>query len=97
MQGKVGLDIGCGAGAITLHVLERLGLVHVTGYDVEQPVIAAANMCAGDLGLAARAAFVQALPLARTMWKKIRTWEAMLAVLATGEHCPAHLRACKPK
>jgi phosphoethanolamine N-methyltransferase len=29
--------------------------------------------------------------------KNIRTWEAMLAVLATGEHCPTSLRASKPQ
>jgi SAM-dependent methyltransferase len=28
--------------------------------------------------------------------RQIRTWEAMLVVLATGEHCPHHLRARKP-
>jgi phosphoethanolamine N-methyltransferase len=219
MKGKAGLDIGCGAGAITLHVLDRLGLAHITGYDVEQPVVAAAKKRAAAAGLTSRAAFVQAPPgplpfadasfdlvfskdalihvadkeslfveifrvlqpggvfaasdwlighdgapsaqmaayiaaeglsfgmasprrytrametagfvevstVSRNAWyreqaaielerlrgplyakavaavgqayveKNIRTWEAMLAVLATGEHCPTHLRAQKPR
>lgn len=29
--------------------------------------------------------------------KNIRTWEAMLEVLASGEHCPTHLRAYRPQ
>lgn len=28
--------------------------------------------------------------------RQIRTWEAMVAVLATGEHCPHHFRARRP-
>jgi phosphoethanolamine N-methyltransferase len=28
--------------------------------------------------------------------KNIRTWSLMIPVLASGEHCPTHLRATKP-
>ncbi|MBZ9806300.1 methyltransferase domain-containing protein [Mesorhizobium sp. BR1-1-9] len=39
LAGKTILDIGCGSGGITLHLIERHGAAHVTGFDVERPVI----------------------------------------------------------
>src|SRR6185312_2067543 len=39
LAGKTLLDIGCGAGGVTLHLASKHGLAHATGYDVEKPVI----------------------------------------------------------
>ena len=50
MTGKDGLDLGCGAGGITLHVAGRLGLRSMVGFDVEAPVIAAARARAAAAG-----------------------------------------------
>jgi phosphoethanolamine N-methyltransferase len=62
LAGKVLLDIGCGAGGVTLHLAEKHGLAHATGYDVERPVIEAARSHAAALGLCGRAHFVQVPP-----------------------------------
>lgn len=43
LAGKRVLDIGCGAGGVTLHLAASHGAGHATGYDVELPVIAAAR------------------------------------------------------
>jgi phosphoethanolamine N-methyltransferase len=62
LMGKTVLDIGCGAGGITLHLVERHGAAHATGYDVEEPVIVAARQRAWERGLSQRVDFVQAPP-----------------------------------
>ena len=62
LEGKTILDIGCGSGGITLHLVERHGAAHATGFDVEQPVIETARQRAAARGLADRASFVQAPP-----------------------------------
>jgi phosphoethanolamine N-methyltransferase len=62
LAGKILLDIGCGAGGVTLHLVERHGLTHATGYDVERPVIEAARRHAAARGLSGRAQFVEAPP-----------------------------------
>lgn len=62
LNGKTILDIGCGSGGITLHLIERHGAAHATGFDVEQPVIEAARRRAEVRRLANRASFVQAAP-----------------------------------
>ncbi|CAH2400225.1 class I SAM-dependent methyltransferase [Mesorhizobium escarrei] len=62
LNGKSILDIGCGSGGITLHLLERHGAAHVTGFDVERPVIEAARQRAAARGLSDRANFVQTPP-----------------------------------
>src|SRR4051812_37630436 len=62
LRGKRILDIGCGSGGIALHLIERHGAGHVTGFDVEGPVIAAARERARSKGLATRAAFVHGPP-----------------------------------
>lgn len=59
---RVVLDIGCGAGGITLHLAEKHGAAEVTGFDVEEPVIAAARRRSAEKGLADRVRFVQAPP-----------------------------------
>ncbi|MBS3648117.1 methyltransferase domain-containing protein [Pseudaminobacter sp. 19-2017] len=62
LHGKSALDIGCGSGGIALHLLERHGAAHVTGFDVEQPVVEQARKRAAERGLSVRAEFVQAPP-----------------------------------
>jgi len=62
IEGKTVLDIGCGAGGITLHLVERHGASHATGFDVEQPVIEAARLRAERRGLSGQTSFVQAPP-----------------------------------
>jgi phosphoethanolamine N-methyltransferase len=41
-------------------------------------------------------AMFERLTSAGEIARQIRTWEAMQVVLATGEHCPHHIRAWKP-
>lgn len=62
VAGKTILDVGCGSGGITLHLVERHGAAHATGFDVEPPVIAAARARADRRGLADKTRFVQAPP-----------------------------------
>jgi phosphoethanolamine N-methyltransferase len=61
-QGKRILDIGCGSGGIALHLIERHGAGHVTGFDVEGPVIAAARQRAARKGLSTRTEFIHGPP-----------------------------------
>jgi ubiquinone/menaquinone biosynthesis C-methylase UbiE len=62
LTGKKVLDIGCGAGGITMHLVEKHGAAQAIGFDVEVPVIATARKRAADRGLQDRLRFVQALP-----------------------------------
>jgi SAM-dependent methyltransferase len=62
LKGKSVLDVGCGAGGIALHLVEHHDAGHVTGFDIEEPVIRAARVRAAARGLADRATFVQAPP-----------------------------------
>lgn len=59
LAGKQVLDLGCGAGGISLQIAERHG-ARVTGFDVELPVIEAARRRAA--GSAADIRFVQGPP-----------------------------------
>src|SRR3954453_6398093 len=43
LKGKTILDIGCGAGGITLHLVARHNAARATGFDVEKPVIETAR------------------------------------------------------
>lgn len=78
------LDIGCGSGGISLHLLERHGAGHVTGFDVEAPVIEAARMRAQKRGLSQRATFVQGppgpLPFADARFDVVFSKDALLHV-----------------
>ena len=56
------LDVGCGAGGIAIHLVERHGAAKVTGIDVEKPVIEAARRHAAEKGLADRIELVHAAP-----------------------------------
>jgi phosphoethanolamine N-methyltransferase len=62
LDGKSVLDIGCGAGGITLHLVEKHACGHATGLDVERPVIGAARARAARRGLSDRVDFVHATP-----------------------------------
>jgi ubiquinone/menaquinone biosynthesis C-methylase UbiE len=62
LEGSHVLDIGCGSGGIALHLVDKHRAGHVTGFDVERPVIAAARHRAQKRGLADRTDFVQARP-----------------------------------
>lgn len=62
LNGKTILDIGCGAGGITLHLVARHGAARATGFDVEKPVIETARRRAAGRGLEGRVSFVQAPP-----------------------------------
>jgi len=62
LAGQTVLDLGCGSGGISLHLLKKHNAAHVTGFDVEEPVIRHAVDRATLLGLSDRASFVQAPP-----------------------------------
>jgi ubiquinone/menaquinone biosynthesis C-methylase UbiE len=62
LEGKRVLDIGCGSGGVTLYLLQKHKAAHVTGFDVEEPVIRHAIERAALFGLTAQASFVQAAP-----------------------------------
>ena len=62
LTAKAVLDIGCGAGGVALDLVRRHGAGHVTGFDVEEPVVAHARRRASGARLSDRASFVQAPP-----------------------------------
>lgn len=62
IAGRSVLDIGCGSGGIALHLIAAHGAGHVTGFDVEGPVIERARAQAEAKGLASRTTFVQGAP-----------------------------------
>lgn len=62
LAGRAVLDIGCGSGGIALHLARAHHAAHVTGFDVEEPVIAHARRAAEASGLSDRVTFVQAPP-----------------------------------
>ncbi|MEO5757505.1 MAG: methyltransferase domain-containing protein [Mesorhizobium sp.] len=84
LSGKTILDIGCGSGGITLHLVEHHGAAHATGFDVEHPVIEAARRRAAARGLTDRARFVQAppgrLPFADASFDVVFSKDALLHV-----------------
>ena len=62
LEGKTILDVGCGAGGITLHLVARHSAARATGFDVEKLVIETARRGAIRQGLEGRVNFVQAPP-----------------------------------
>jgi phosphoethanolamine N-methyltransferase len=62
LAGKAVLDIGCGAGGIAVHLAQSHGAGHVTGFDVEAPVIEAARRRAAARVLSERLSFVLGAP-----------------------------------
>lgn len=61
MAGKRVLDLGCGAGGVTLHIARTYHPLGITGFDVEAPVIFHARQAADRAGLAG-VSFIQAPP-----------------------------------
>ncbi|MEI2301792.1 class I SAM-dependent methyltransferase [Ensifer sp. MJa1] len=59
--GKRVLDLGCGAGGVTLHIARTYRPAAITGFDVEAPVIAHAREAAERAGFAG-VSFIQAPP-----------------------------------
>ncbi len=84
LSGKTVLDIGCGSGGIALHLVEKHGAAHATGFDVELPVIEAARRRAESRGLSGRASFVHAppgpLPFADASFDTVFSKDALLHV-----------------
>lgn len=62
LAGKRGVDIGCGSGGVTAHLVARHDAARMTGFDVEGPVIEAARALAGRKGLGNRLDFVHGAP-----------------------------------
>lgn len=62
LDGRRVLDIGCGAGGATFHLVTRHKAGHATGFDVEGPVIRTARERADRAGLAGRIDFVHGAP-----------------------------------
>ncbi len=60
--GKHVLDIGCGSGGVTAFLATEFPLAHITGFDVEGPVIAAARQRAAQNGLTDQVSFVRGAP-----------------------------------
>ena len=56
------LDVGCGLGAIDLLLVERFGAAHVTGIDVEAPLVARAAARVEAAGLSHRISIRRASP-----------------------------------
>ena len=54
IEGARVLDVGCGLGAIDVLLVERFGAAHVTGIDVEAPLVARATDRVEAAGLADR-------------------------------------------
>ncbi|MER9025516.1 methyltransferase domain-containing protein [Mesorhizobium sp. M0815] len=83
LAGKTVLDMGCGSGGITLHLIERHRAAHLTGFDVERPVIETARKRAAARGLARRADFQAApgpLPFADGAFDVVFSKDALLHV-----------------
>ena len=91
-----GLDFGMASPAAYRRALEATGFVDVALENRNGWYLGTArdelDRLRGSLGERIAAALG-----ADEVARQIRTWEAMLVVLATGEHCPHHLRACKPR
>ncbi|SEK58807.1 phosphoethanolamine N-methyltransferase [Roseovarius nanhaiticus] len=62
LRGKRVLDIGCGSGAITLSLTEAHGAAHVTGIDVEDDVVEAAQTRIAKAGAEDRVTIEKVVP-----------------------------------
>lgn len=59
---KTVLDLGCGAGGVSLHIAKKYSPAEVVGYDIEQPVIDHARTAAAREGLSSRVRFIAGSP-----------------------------------
>lgn len=84
LTGKRVLDVGCGSGGITVHLIRAHDAGHATGFDVEAPVIAAAGKRAQRADIADRVAFVHGdpgpLPFADSSFDIVFSKDALLHV-----------------
>jgi ubiquinone/menaquinone biosynthesis C-methylase UbiE len=84
LSGRQVLDLGCGAGGITLHIARTYAPAQITGFDVEMPVIARARVAAEKAGLSGRVSFVQAaagtLPFADGSFDLVFSKDALVHV-----------------
>ena len=62
IEGARILDVGCGLGAIDVLLVERFGAAHVTGIDVEAPLVAKATARVAAAGLADRVSIRRVSP-----------------------------------
>ena len=89
------LEFGMASPAAYRHALEAAGFVDVALNNRNRWYLSTAEVelarLRGPVGERAKGI----LGAAETA-RQIRTWEAMLVVLASGEHCPHHFRARKP-
>ncbi|PBB19271.1 methyltransferase domain-containing protein [Mesorhizobium sp. WSM4313] len=100
LKGKTILDIGCGAGGITLHLAATHGASQATGFDVEKPVIETARRGAIRQGLDDRVGFVQAppgpLPFTYASFDAVFSKDALLHVPDKDSLFAAIFRVLKP-
>lgn len=100
LAGKCVLDVGCGAGGVTMHLATVHGSGHVTGFDVEAPVIEAARRRAEALGLTDRVSFVLGapgpLPFADASFDVVFSKDALLHVLDKDALFSEIFRVLKP-
>jgi phosphoethanolamine N-methyltransferase len=84
LTGRHVLDLGCGSGGIALHFIDRHDAGHVTGFDVEGPVIAAAQARAARRELSDCTDFVHGspgpLPFADASFDVVFSKDALLHV-----------------
>ena len=62
LTGKVVLDIGCGAGGVDIALVRNHGAGHVTGIDVEDPVLSRARELVAQHGLGDRIGLAKVAP-----------------------------------
>ena len=83
-SGRTVLDIGCGSGGVTLFLAREYPLSVITGFDVEQPVVDAANRRAAREGLEGRVRFLRGdpgpLPFADSSFDIVFSKDALIHV-----------------
>lgn len=84
LAGRTVLDIGCGSGGVAVLLVRRHGAGHVTGFDIEAPVIEAATARAAGEELSDRLTFIRGqpgpLPFADASFDVVFSKDALLHV-----------------